>query len=363
MAVIVDSKKTGAVKIAPKATTTAIKAAATKSAAIAKEVAARSSYSSAMQQLAAYKASGQSAPATSTSNSNKNNNNSNNTGSYGDTTQPDVSAQAASADDYYQKLLDAKQAGILGEFEANASVIKSNLAKALSNLEAEKAALSPIYQNQLATIAQNQFSSGEQMKELMNQGGWSGANSGLAIGEQGKIQIGADNARGEALNTYNQGVADIARRNSLTQQTAADELASLEIQKNAKLQGAQSEAWLTNQDRIDAAAKAAQDYAAKLASGSNGSSDTTTKALAAKSSSIKRNLTSQIDSLVSAKNVGGLSAIRNAIVSDPDLSDSDFKSLNDYLDKKITSLEEYWADTQKKLEASGQYNFVPVSSR
>jgi hypothetical protein len=184
-------------------------------------------------------------------------------------------------DEYYAKLQQAKQAGILSEYETNFAVIKNNLAKALSNLQAEKAALAPVYQNQLSSIAQNQFGSQEQMKEIMNQSGWNGQNSGLAIGEQGKIKIGADNARAEAGSVYAQGIADVERRTSLTNETSGNELVALDKWKNAQMAGAEAETYVSRAENIAAAAKAAQNYQAKLSTASTKQQTTNDKVTAA----------------------------------------------------------------------------------
>lgn len=175
-------------------------------------------------------------------------------------TAPNVAAPAAAPtasggyqgmtpDQYRQSLVDAVKGGVMSEYEANAAIIKNNLAQALSNLDADLAALEPAYQKQVETIAQNQFTSGEATKEIMNQGGWNAGNSGLAIGEQTKIGIAADKSRAEALNTKTQAEQDIARRRSLAEQEYGTNLASLEAQKNAKLSSADANALVQSDDR------------------------------------------------------------------------------------------------------------------
>lgn len=152
-------------------------------------------------------------------------------------------------DEYRQSIIDAVTGGVMTEYEANAAIIKNNLAQALSNLDSELAALQPAYQNQLTNIAQNQFTSGEATKEIMNQGGWSASNSGLAIGEQTKIGVAADKSRGAALQAKTQTEADIERRRSLANQEYGTNLASLEAQKNAKLSAAQADAQRQSDER------------------------------------------------------------------------------------------------------------------
>lgn len=268
---------------------------------------------------------------------------------------------AASNDDYYQKLLDAKRAGILSEFEANTSIIKNNLSKALSDLAAEKAALAPVYQNQLSAIAYNQFNTQEQMKELMNQGGWNTGNSGVAVGEQGKIRIGADSARGEALGTYSAGIADANRRITTTNQVAADEMASLEKQKNAMLKGADAEAWTMNQDRIAAAAQAAQDYQLKLQSAADKQASsyrsTTDKATAQatkdRSAQTKRDYTSYVNRFFNEGNLQELIDLQSGIAADSNLLDADFIYLDKILADRIAELKKTSASTPTTTTTAG----------
>lgn len=163
---------------------------------------------------------------------------------------PEVAAyNGLTSDQYREQLVAAVRSGVMTEYEANASVIKNNLAKALSDLQAEKAALEPLYQNQLDTIASNKFATGEATKEMMNQAGWNTANSGLAVGEQTKIANAANKEKAAALQAKTTTETDINRRTSLAGETYGNDLASIEAQKNAKLSGAEAEAMIQAEDR------------------------------------------------------------------------------------------------------------------
>lgn len=157
-------------------------------------------------------------------------------------TQGQAQYNGLSPDDYKSKLMDSVRAGVMTQYEANVSIIKNNLDRALADLDTELAALEPAYTRQLDTIAQNKFASSEAAKEMMNQGGWNAGNSGLAIGEQTRIGVAADKNRAEAGQNYAMAQAEIARRRSLAQQTANTNLASEEAQKNARLAGAEADA-------------------------------------------------------------------------------------------------------------------------
>lgn len=293
---------------------------------------------------------------------------------------------ASDSTDYYNKLVAAKQAGVITEYEANASMIRNNLSKALSDLQAEQAALAPIYQSQLSTIAQNQFSSSEQMKEMMNQSGWSGTNSGLAIGEQGKIAIGADKSRAQASQNFNDQTADINRRGTLANQTSMEDLAVLEKIKNNNLSQAEAEAYIANTQRQDTLAQqqrqydlayqqmldartvndrnyqlamvkqAADAYNATASSGSSsGPSSSSSSSAKVVSSNARRNATNEINTFYQSGNLNKLYELQNAIANDETLTAADFQSLNTYLQGKI-------ADLEKNKPSTSSTTFRPAGS-
>jgi len=257
---------------------------------------------------------------------------------------------AVTSGDYYSKYMQMRQAGIMSEYEANASVIKQNLSRALADLDAEQAALAPVYQSSLSTIQANQFQSGEQMKELMNQAGWTGQNSGIAVGEQGKIKIGADTARAEAKSIYDQGVMDVNRRKTLAKDVAGEEQKALEKWKNAQLSGAEAEAWLANDDRIQAAVKASRDYSADLAATAEKNKRdyyerldaAAAKQATTTSTRLKRANLADIAAAVAGKDMKTLLQIQQAIAQDPELLSDDF----DYVYKVVT-------EAIDKLDAAG----------
>ena len=251
----------------------------------------------------------------------------------------------------------------MSEYEANASTIKQNLARAMADLDYEQASLAPVYQNSLSAIHANQFQSGEQMKEMMNQAGWTGQNSGLAIGEQGKIKIGADNARAEAKNTYDQGLIDVNRRKTLAKDIAGEEQKSLEKWKNAQLSGAEAEAWLANDERIQSAVKASRDYSADLAATAlkqkQAYQATLDKAAAkqAESTSVrmKRANMAEIAAAVAKKDMPTLLMIQQAMAQDNDLLPDDFDAAFKYVTDEINKLDAlgYGANEDKPAAAKG----------
>ena len=154
-----------------------------------------------------------------------------------------------SFEDYKQSLIDAVKGGIMADYEANAVVINNNLTKALSDLEAEQAALDPLYQKQLKNIGDRKYATTVQQRELMNQAGWNATNSGLAVGEHTRIANQASEETADADASYNQYMTDILRRKTVTKQTSADSLAALDREKNAKLSGAEASALVQADDR------------------------------------------------------------------------------------------------------------------
>ena len=162
---------------------------------------------------------------------------------------------------YRKALVESKKGAINSEYETNASIIKNNLTRALAALNQNKAALEPLYQRQLSSIAQNQFNTSETTKEIMNQGGWNASNSGLAVGEQTKIANTADTQRSESLqakttaeNEYNSQMA--------TEQMAADEsLGSLGLWRSNQLSAAEADALVTSTNYGRAIYESDRDFA------------------------------------------------------------------------------------------------------
>ena len=273
---------------------------------------------------------------------------------------------AVTSGDYYSKYMQMRQAGIMSEYEANASVIKQNLARALADLDAEQAALAPVYQSSLSTIQANQFQSGEQMKELMNQAGWTGQNSGIAVGEQGKIKIGADTARAEAKSIYDQGVMDVNRRKTLAKDIAGEEQKALEKWKNAQLSGAEAEAWLANDERIQAAVKASRDYSADLAATAEKNKRdyyerldaAAAKQATTTSTRLKRANLADIAAAVAGKDMKTLLQIQQAIAQDDELLSDDFDDVYKVVTAAIDKLDAagYTSTTAQKSGGGASFN-------
>ncbi len=215
-----------------------------------------SGYSASMQQLAKsnYKASGQSyaAPSSNSPISSSSGGGSSGGGltsrfsSYDDAYNQAYADYQSQQDQYRKALIDSKKGAINAEYETNASIIKNNLTRALAALNQNKAALEPLYQRQLSSIAQNQFSTSETTKEIMNQGGWNASNSGLAVGEQTKIANTADTQRSESLQAKTTAENEYNSQMSTEQMAADESLGALKKWRSAQLSAAEADAFATS---------------------------------------------------------------------------------------------------------------------
>jgi hypothetical protein len=149
-----------------------------------------------------------------------------------------------SADAFQKALIDKATAGVNSQYNNQLNNINQNLTDVLSGLNAEKGTAQVENDKLLKTIHDNEFSTSETQKELMNQYGWNPGNSGLAIGELDKVRIGADRQRGDAGTALEQALLDIARRGSDAQTKTANDKTALEQWKADKLQSAQADAML-----------------------------------------------------------------------------------------------------------------------
>ena len=154
-----------------------------------------------------------------------------------------------SPEEYKNTLVESVKNGILTAYEANTNIIRNNLTKALSDLDAEEAALQPIYQEQLKGIQDRKFATTVQQTELMNQAGWNATNSGLAVGEHTRIANQASEETNDTNTAFNSAVADIMRRRTLTTQIADSDLSSAEQQKNYMLAEAEASAMIEAENR------------------------------------------------------------------------------------------------------------------
>jgi hypothetical protein len=168
------------------------------------------------------------------------------------------------ADQYRARLIESVRAGIMTEYEANASIIRNNLSAAMAALDNDLASLEPLYQQNLQTIAANQYSSSQQTKELMNASGWDASNSGLAVGAQTQISNAADKSRADSLQAKTTAETGIMNQKTLTAKQAADELATQEKIKNEKIASAEASARI-QVDEIFAARTAADKAASAKA--------------------------------------------------------------------------------------------------
>ena len=115
---------------------------------------------------------------------------------------------------YEDQLAALARANVQKSINSQISNINRNLDDILTNLAREKSTVEPIFTKSMENIKSNEFNTSETQKELMNQSGWNMNNSGLAVGEMGKIKIGADKSRGEAEQNKALALQDIATRES-----------------------------------------------------------------------------------------------------------------------------------------------------
>jgi hypothetical protein len=168
---------------------------------------------------------------------------------YRSTAKPDNDSMASGytgldADELSKAWLEKMKSGIEESANSQINTIKQNLAEVLSSLDAEKASAQTQNTKQLDTIHNNEFATSETQKELMNQSGWNPTNSGLAVGELGKIKIGADKERADANAALVEALNDIARRATLANTHASNDTANVKNWKDAQLSGAEAQALL-----------------------------------------------------------------------------------------------------------------------
>lgn len=149
-----------------------------------------------------------------------------------------------SADDLRKALSASAAAGINGAADSQLAIIRQNLLNALSDMEAEKANGQANLGKELKGIADNQFATTELSKERMNQGGWDMNNSGLAVGEVGKIGIAADQAKANSQSNLTQILNDIARRTTQAKQTSDANILGVEKDRANRLAGAEADAMI-----------------------------------------------------------------------------------------------------------------------
>lgn len=148
------------------------------------------------------------------------------------------------ADELSKAWLEKMKSGIEESANSQLNTIKQNLAEVLSALEGEKGTVQSQNDKLLDTIHNNEFATSETQKELMNQSGWNPTNSGLAVGELGKIKIGADKERADANAALVEALNDIARRATLANTHASNDTANVKNWKDTQLSGAEAQALL-----------------------------------------------------------------------------------------------------------------------
>lgn len=154
-----------------------------------------------------------------------------------------------SADAYKNTLVQKAKSGVNSSADAQLATIQQNLAETLQAINSERASAAQNYQKTLETIHNNEFATTESQKEIMNQGGWNTNNSGLAVGEVGRIKIGADKQRADASASLSQLLADISSRASLAQTKASNDVASVNKWKEQQLAGAEADATINAENR------------------------------------------------------------------------------------------------------------------
>lgn len=151
-------------------------------------------------------------------------------------------AGSNTADSLYKNTYDSAASKINASANSQIDVIKQNLQKTLAALENEKSYVKPNYDKAMNQISDNQFATTEAQKEMMNMSGWNTSNSGLAVGEVGKIAVGADKSRADVNANLVQALNDIARRVTEANTYSDQEQASIERQRQTALVGADADA-------------------------------------------------------------------------------------------------------------------------
>lgn len=118
----------------------------------------------------------------------------------------------------------------------------------LSNLSAEEYKIEPMYNDTVKEVNQGAFNNSEAMKEMMNMYGWGMDNSGLAVGEVGKINIKKDQDLNKVKLQKDAALADIIRRRTLAKSLLDSSNAETESWTAAQKRSGEAEAFLKAKD-------------------------------------------------------------------------------------------------------------------
>lgn len=142
----------------------------------------------------------------------------------------------------YGQQIAQKNAAVNTSANSQLDIINQNLAKAMSALESERSTVKPGYEKAMTDVSNRQFSTGETQKELMNMAGWDPKSSGLAVGEMGKIAVGADASRSAINADLVQAMADIQKRSTEASDITTQSKANIERQRAEGLASAATDA-------------------------------------------------------------------------------------------------------------------------
>lgn len=281
------------------------------------------------------------------------------------------------ADIYKEKLQAAAEQEAIRRRTAASNLYNSTL----SNLDAESAGIEPMFNETIETINKGEFNLSESQKELMNANGWGMADSGLAVGEVGKIAIGAKKSRDDTAIKRDQALVDIARRKSLAAMLRDQGIEDADAWRSAQMMGVEAEAFLKAKEMAKADEKLKYDK--QIADATLGiqkddlqlrkddfalkkkTSEETSKMTAAeiftKNTGLSQITDSMIDPKSSLRNTADYQAAINKIQSDPNWMNDpaaryNFAALMTLRNQKINAMKDTDPESYNKYKDSINLN-------
>lgn len=152
-----------------------------------------------------------------------------------------------------QSYADMKLAEVAKEYARRMTEAENLYNSTMSNLGAERAGVDPRYKDTVDTIGTQSFNTAENAKELMNMYGWGMGNSGLAVGEVGKIGIQKDKDLAKAQRDRDMMLADIARREATAKNLKESGISESKAWQSAQKMGVEAEAFLKGKEAFKSA--------------------------------------------------------------------------------------------------------------
>lgn len=157
--------------------------------------------------------------------------------------------KGASSNSFASSVSDVKRAGVNTSVENQIANIRNNLDREMAAYADQESQVAPAYQDRIKTIAANKFATTERQKEVMNAGGWDIANSGLAVGEVGRIGIAAEKDMDMAARDKALTLEELARRRQEAIDAAEGGITSVRNIGEAAMSGVDAEAMLAADER------------------------------------------------------------------------------------------------------------------